>query len=314
MVAKFNRSLERGKKFDKLIPLPDFKTITVSKNTNISETVDWILQIVYITLSQTQAIAPLLVGRNLRETCQNIWNFVYQHIQYREDEKGKEQLHTPARTWAKRKYGVDCDDYTILMASILLNLKIPHKLRLAEYNYKGFYQHIYVIVPLGNGTYLTLDPVKDNFNEEHPYTNFEDIDMELQVLSGFGDTEDVDLFYDDGKGNVYVDKEFAQNNAQWLLEQMNIKEIKDIPKDTAERTWAEWAKQNKWGLIGGGIGVFVVGLVALSFIAESEAEAKEKERANKKQEKDKLQGVPAGGGYKGTNSTKHVGKIKNTLT
>lgn len=184
MVAQYNRQLKSGAQFNGLIPKPKNEVEVVSKSTNISETVDWIVHIIYSTLWQTKALAPKLAGRTLIETCQNIWEFIYEHIQYREDDKDAEQLHEPARIWAKRKIGVDCDDYTIFISSLLLHFGIAHSLRLAEYNYKGYYQHIYVVVWLPNGGYITIDPVKDEFNLEHPYTNYEDINMELQVLRG----------------------------------------------------------------------------------------------------------------------------------
>jgi hypothetical protein len=184
MVAQYNRKLKSGAQFDGLIPKPKNEVEVVSQSTNISETVDWIVHIIYTTLWQTKALAPKLAGRTLIETCQNIWEFIYEHIQYREDDKDAEQLHEPARIWAKRKIGVDCDDFTMFASSLLLHLGIAHSLRLAEYNYKGYYQHIYVVVWLPNGEYITIDPVKDEFNLEHPYTNYEDINMELQVLRG----------------------------------------------------------------------------------------------------------------------------------
>ena len=79
-----------------------------------------------------------------------------------EDRKGIEQLRRPATTWKDRKTGVDCDDYTIFIASILYDLGKPFEFRITKYS-KPNYQHIYLIVPLKNKEYVTIDPVLVSF-------------------------------------------------------------------------------------------------------------------------------------------------------
>ena len=64
--------------------------------------------------------------------------------QYKLDKKGLEQLRRPARTWADRKSGVDCDCMSIFASSILTNLQIPHKFRITKYS-QDSWQHVYVI-------------------------------------------------------------------------------------------------------------------------------------------------------------------------
>ena len=53
--------------------------------------------------SDTAKLAPILKGKSLEETLRNNWNFVYNHIQYKLDTPGIEELRRPARTWAERK-------------------------------------------------------------------------------------------------------------------------------------------------------------------------------------------------------------------
>ena len=86
----------------------------------------------------------------------------------------QEQVRRPLRTLYDQKG--DCDCYATLIGSMLYNLGIPFKFRIAEYANKGYYQHVYVIVPYSGG-YFTVDPVLDNFNQEKPTTNHKDFQL-----------------------------------------------------------------------------------------------------------------------------------------
>jgi hypothetical protein len=83
---------------------------------------------------------------------------------------------------------VDCDCYTTFISSILTNLQIPHTFRITKYNRPQF-QHIYPIVPTGNGKYITIDCVVDKFNYEEPYTQKQDTKMDLEYLNGLDGDE-----------------------------------------------------------------------------------------------------------------------------
>ncbi len=105
------------------------------------------------------------------ETCKTLWYFVKNHINYTPDDFLKEQIRTPERTWADRKKGVDCEDYSIYIASCLLSLGINPTLRIVG-NEKGF-QHIYIVVK-GTET-IILDCCMDDFNKETTYSKMLDI-------------------------------------------------------------------------------------------------------------------------------------------
>ncbi len=116
--------------------------------------------------------------------------FLYDHIQYKLDKKGLEQLRRPNRSWAERQTGIDCDCFSIFVSSILTNLKIPHSFRITKYN-RDEYQHVYVIVPAEDSKsgYITIDCVLSEFNYEKPFTAKKDFPMSLNginvaVLSG----------------------------------------------------------------------------------------------------------------------------------
>jgi hypothetical protein len=131
-----------------------------------------------------------LQGDSKTQTCQNIWDFLYHHIQYKLDKRGLEQLRRPARSWADRQEGIDCDCFSIFASSILTNLQIPHAFRITKYGGDHF-QHVYVVVPNDTGN-IIIDPVLSRFNYEKPFSEHKDFDMNLSgidvaVLSGHDD-------------------------------------------------------------------------------------------------------------------------------
>ena len=189
MQANHQRKIESGATYEHLFPQAEGKEVMLKWDANVWDTLAQIPKIVYDTLGDTKGIAKLLKGKTLNETCQNIWDFVYHHIQYRHDEEGVEQLRRPARTWMDRVRGVDCDCYTIFISSVLSNLHIPHTYRIAKYKNKDYYQHIYPIVPTKNGSYITLDCVVNEYDYEEPFTQKHDTNMNLSYLNGV-DTEE----------------------------------------------------------------------------------------------------------------------------
>ena len=191
MQASHTRKIESGKEYDYLFPKAEGGEIMLKWDADVWDTLGQIPKIVYDTLDDTKGIAKLLKGNTLYETCENIWDFVYHHIQYAHDEEGVEQLRRPARSWMDRVRGVDCDCYTVFISSILTNLSIPHTYRIAKYKNKKYYQHIYPIVPLTNGKYITIDCVVDAYNYEEPFTQKHDTPMNLSYLNGI-ETEQKD--------------------------------------------------------------------------------------------------------------------------
>lgn len=183
MIAKAKRHIKPGLEYDQLFPASENNNETIRRNANVYHTVQFIPKVVQETLPQTKKIAQRLKGNTVYDTCKNIWHFVYQHINYKKDEEGFEQIRSPSRTWHDRKQGVDCDCYSVFISSILTNLGIPHILRITKYNL-DYFQHIYPIVPTGN-KYITLDCVTDQFNYEVPYSAKKDYPMDLQYLNGF---------------------------------------------------------------------------------------------------------------------------------
>ncbi len=183
MIAKSKRHIKPGYEYDHLFPRSENDNKTIRRNANVHHTVSFIPKVVQETLDQTKGIAGRLKLSSIYNTCKNIWHFVYQHINYKKDEEGYEQIRSPARAWHDRQQGVDCDCYSVFISSILTNLGIPHTFRITKYH-RDYFQHIYPVVPNGNKT-ITIDCVTDKFDYEVPYSEKKDYPMDLQYLNGF---------------------------------------------------------------------------------------------------------------------------------
>jgi hypothetical protein len=153
------RHIKDGSWFDRFFSQPEEQDRIIIEDGEVEETVDLMKKVVWKYLDDTKAIARYLKRSTLQSTCQSIWDFLFNHIQYKLDQKGLEQLRRPNRSWADRTTGIDCDCFSIFVSSILTNLKIPHEFRITKYNREA-YQHVYVIVTSnGKSDYITIDCV-----------------------------------------------------------------------------------------------------------------------------------------------------------
>lgn len=196
------RNIRSGTEYDHLFPIPDNTDTRIKGNASVEDTVFLIQRTVPQTLWHTGKIARKLKGKTLDETCSKIWHFVYEHIQYKKDKDGVEQIRSPRRTWWERKTGVDCDCYTEFILSILLCLRIPCLARITKYPKRPpevpRWQHIYVIVPKDGRTdsaltnrddYIVIDCVKDDYDDEQPFLEYKDYAMRLDYLDGIDETQ-----------------------------------------------------------------------------------------------------------------------------
>jgi hypothetical protein len=187
-ITSGQRRIRDGKQYDRYFPKPDERDRIIIKDGEVSDTVELMEKVVHKYLTDTARIAPVLRRKTLEETCKSIYDFVYNHIQYKLDKRGLEQLRRPARSWAERRTGVDCDCMSIFISSILTNLKIPHSFRITRYS-ADHWQHVYVIVPDNRGGYINIDAVVSPYGFEKPFTDKLDYTMSLNginvaVLSG----------------------------------------------------------------------------------------------------------------------------------
>lgn len=179
MTGDSNKILKDGSRYDKYFESSEGK-VTELPRARVKTTLNYMEQIVKKDSWQTRKISQVLKGATLLETARNIYEFLYNHIQYELDKEGIEQLRSPNRLWKDKK--ADCDCFALFISCCLTELKIKHSFRIAKYNGKDYYQHVYVILPNG----IIIDPVIDRFNIEAPFTGKYDHKMSMrhQYLSG----------------------------------------------------------------------------------------------------------------------------------
>ncbi len=180
------RASKGGEQYEGIIPAPTWTEETVKRNGTVTDTVKEMQKIIRHYAYQAAGVAPMLKGHDLYSTCRNIWNFLFRHIKYMEDEEGQEQLRTFARSWAQRRSrGIDCDDFSIACGCILYNLNIPFYIRIARYAGKDYFQHVYPVVPFRGKQYITIDAVLDQYDaEKEPVETKDFLVMNTSNLNG----------------------------------------------------------------------------------------------------------------------------------
>ena len=167
-----------------LVPKPKGTNQTVLEGSEDIETdtVPLMIRKVKRTLYHTRKLADRLSGSTLKETLRNNWQFVFDHIRYKKDTPGREEIRSPRRLVHE---GVgDCDCFTVFLSSLLLNQEIPHYMRIMKEAGNGNWSHVYIVVP-NNGRltkhgvnarseYTVLDAVTNSFDFEPNFSRKKD--------------------------------------------------------------------------------------------------------------------------------------------
>ncbi len=151
---------------------------TLKEHANLDDTLENMQRIVLRDAHQVQELAHQLQGNTIEQTTRNIWEFIRENLTYQFDAEGIEELRTPARTLNDEIF--DCDDATILISALLLNLGIKHEYRITAYQKKGKFTHIYPVAYDEQGKAFVIDTVPEipHFNyEEQPIMDLKIVDM-----------------------------------------------------------------------------------------------------------------------------------------
>ena len=142
-----------------------------------------IVAAVPLAKKQLALLAKTFKGATNRETCQNIYRYLYSR-KYVED--GEEQIVKFPSAIIQENIVSDCKSFALFTAGILENLQIPYKFTLTSYNDNPIPQHIYVTTNDG----IIIDAVWGKsggmFNSEKKYNYKYEIPMNVKYMSGIG--------------------------------------------------------------------------------------------------------------------------------
>ena len=182
------RKVKTHTKYDRYFTNTPCKSTYLGKFTTtggMQQMVEWALK--YKDFSKE--ISKVLKGQNLNQTVANIYQFLYDHVQYQADGYDQ-QLRSPSCTWNSRLEGIDCKSYSVFASTILINLNIPHSFRkVKQPSEPQRWSHVYVKITSGNQT-LIIDPTK-GINTEVNYTQKEDMEVKLPYYGLHGELPSV---------------------------------------------------------------------------------------------------------------------------
>jgi hypothetical protein len=129
-------------------------------------------------VAQTKDLAKRFKGSTEKQSCEKIFNFLLNDIQYKVD--GNNQKIKLPSAFMREKSG-DCKSYSLFTGAILSNLKIPFNFTYASYNPTDKTpEHIYVTTKSG----CIIDAVYGKFNAEKKPTYKFQKPMNISYISG----------------------------------------------------------------------------------------------------------------------------------
>lgn len=122
-------------------------------------TIDTLIDTCQRYRSQVSKLAAHLKADTPAQSAFNIWHWLHCNVKYNYDSEGKEEIRTPARTWADRHSGVDCDCLSVFTACLLIDMGYAPKFEIVAFSNKPQYSHIFV-----NLDGMAIDRVLPTFN------------------------------------------------------------------------------------------------------------------------------------------------------
>lgn len=154
---------------------------------------DLLVKLVPKAKAQMVEFSKQFRGRNTKETCKKIFDYIKSNFTYVAD--GGEQVIKLPSALLKKRVG-DCKSYSLFTASILENLKIPYKFVYTSYNNNPIPGHVYVTTEDG----CIIDAVYGIFNAEKKPTYRYTQDMNVRYMAGIG----ADCNCNSGVGKVTI--------------------------------------------------------------------------------------------------------------
>lgn len=162
---------------------PNFLNIFRTRGNN-EDVINEVLAVFDDYKEQPSRIVAPLMGYDYTTICRTIFDYVIEHVIYKEDPDGVQYVKTPARLISD---GVgDCKSMSIFIASCLYCLQVPFCFRFVSFNDMFIYTHVYIAVMPGTEYEIILDPVErvkglPAFNYARPYAVKKDVKVEIKA-------------------------------------------------------------------------------------------------------------------------------------
>jgi len=176
ITALYRRAIKPGTQYNDLITSSQCES-EFKGNGDTYRSMNLIKEFIEDYSYQVSKLAPLLKGKSLPETVNNIYDFLYWHLQYKADGAAQE-IRSPQCAWHSRDRGTDCKSFSVFAGAILRELGIPFSIRKIQQpgDPTGVFSHVYIIVPQKNKPHLVIDATKHE-NTESIFINKYDIKM-----------------------------------------------------------------------------------------------------------------------------------------
>lgn len=182
ITALYRRKIKPGTEYNDLIPDSACHS-NFRGDGDTFHSMDLIQEFITDYSDQVSKLAPLLKGKTVEKTVTNIYNFIYNHIQYKADGAAQE-IRSPQCTWHSRNRGADCKSFSVLAGALCKELGLPYSIRKIQQpgDSDGTYSHVYIIVHRNNKSHLVIDATKHE-NTESFYLKKHDISMKHYGLN-----------------------------------------------------------------------------------------------------------------------------------
>jgi hypothetical protein len=203
--GNYTPTYKLGGPYDYLIGISEKVLLSEHKNGSLDRTLETILSVTKNFNFQVSKLAEFLKADTLMQSCFNVWHFCVNNIKYKNDTYGYEEIRTPSRTWRDRHTGVDCDDFAIFCASLLMQMGYNPNFAIVAFNNNADFGHIYVVInstlnnkPFNLNNYnggaitngIVIDPVMKFIFNKHPLGITKAKIMNIQILGDISSSLD----------------------------------------------------------------------------------------------------------------------------
>lgn len=164
----------------KYVNPPKFQTLPLVEVARTSDIMKAVVDACNADKNQVTALAPHFRKATILETCQAVYYFLRNNVQYVPDDIRKMIIKTVERLL--HDGFADCKGFSIFIKCVLDKLGILCFFRFVGYGQDKEATHVYVVAISENGKHIPIDACIDRFNYELPYNHNTKKDMPTSIV------------------------------------------------------------------------------------------------------------------------------------